>query len=78
MKRHKRTSSVTFINSIVLILSHFWKVFIWKITTYQSINIFYSVGLSYKSRCRKMKVFSLDAAAKLRLFEQAKNEGLKV
>jgi glutamyl-tRNA reductase len=41
-------------------------------------HYFYSVGLSYKKADAEMRgKFSLDAAAKLRLLEQAKNEGIE-
>ncbi|MGO4817216.1 glutamyl-tRNA reductase [Flavobacterium sp. W22_SRS_FP1] len=41
-------------------------------------HYFYSVGLSYKKADAEMRgKFSLDVAAKLRLLEQAKNEGIE-
>jgi glutamyl-tRNA reductase len=41
-------------------------------------HYFYSVGLSYKKADAEMRgKFSLDAASKLRLLEQAKNEGIE-
>lgn len=41
-------------------------------------NYFYSVGLSYKKADAEIRgKFSLDAAAKTRLLEQAKNEGIE-
>ena len=41
-------------------------------------HYFYSVGLSYKKADAEIRgAFSLDAAAKTRLLEQAKNEGIE-
>ena len=70
--------SVIFINAIVIILLHFYESEFMENNNVPKHLYFYSVGLSYKKADAEVRgQFSLDAAAKTRLLEQAKNEGIE-
>ncbi|MDQ1168006.1 glutamyl-tRNA reductase [Flavobacterium sp. S87F.05.LMB.W.Kidney.N] len=74
----KSTFSVTFINSIVIILLHFYESEFMENNNVPKHLYFYSVGLSYKKADAEVRgQFSLDAVAKTRLLEQAKTEGIE-
>ncbi|PBJ12798.1 Glutamyl-tRNA reductase [Flavobacterium sp. ACN6] len=74
----KSTFSVTFINSIVIILLHFYESEFMENNNVPKHLYFYSVGLSYKKADAEVRgQFSLDAIAKTRLLEQAKNDGIE-
>lgn len=70
--------SVTFIKAIVIILLHFLESEFMENNNVPKHLYFYSVGLSYKKADAEVRgQFSLDAAAKTRLLEQAKTEGIE-
>jgi len=74
----KSTFSVTFINTIMIILLHFIESGFMENTNVPKHLYFYSVGLSYKKADAEVRgQFSLDAIAKTRLLEQAKTEGIE-
>lgn len=70
--------SVTFINCIMIILLNFLESVYMENNNLSKHLYFYSVGLSYKKADAEVRgKFSLDAKAKTRLLEQAKNEGIE-
>jgi len=74
----KSTFSVTFVNTIMIILLHFYESEFMENNNVPKHLYFYSVGLSYKKADAEVRgQFSLDAIAKTRLLEQAKNEGIE-
>lgn len=74
----KSPLSVTFINTIVLILFNFYKKGNMANSYVTKHQYFYSVGLSYKKADAAIRgKFSLDALAKTRLLEQAKQDGIE-